>query len=301
MSERPRVSVIIPVLNRADELEASLRSIQEQTYPTDQLEIIVADNGSTDDSVARAESLGARVVIEQQAGPAAARNRGFEASIGDLIAFTDSDCVADPEWIARLVNAFDENDALGCCGGLVADADPETPLERYIADNEVMDSEAFRQSSRFSFPFFMAANVAFTRKAFEQAGGFDTLLSPIAAGEDADLCWRVAWGGHELRYVSEAVVTHRHRATLGGFWRQNVRYGIGTTDLFRKHRERFDCKRFIDWARYGLLPRLCWRACVKGWFLGSDARRNARYDFVGLCAFCVGRLRGSLRNRVLFL
>ncbi|MFQ5576479.1 MAG: glycosyltransferase, partial [Anaerolineae bacterium] len=110
------ISVIVPAYNAAPTLVACLQALNTQTVPRDAYEIIVVDDGSTDDTAAVARRRGARVVTQANAGPAAARNRGVKLAAGDPLLFTDADCIPAPDWIARLSAPFDDPAVAGAKG-----------------------------------------------------------------------------------------------------------------------------------------------------------------------------------------
>ena len=306
MNGAPKVSVIIPVHNRAQDLAECLDSLARQTYPKDKFEVIVVDNDSTDASAQTAHERGATVVAEPRRGAAHARNRGVAyarnrsvaQSGGALVAFTDSDCVAAADWLEKLAEPFTSDETLGFCGGAVEPYSLDTPLQRYIADRGIMSQERFCQKERFSFPFFMTANAMFTRRALEAAGPFDEAVAP---GEDADLCWRAAWAGYRWQYIPQAVVRHKHRPSLAAFARQVRGYGVGSVNLFKKHRERFDCRWYLDQKHYGRMLRAAGRLALKGCFRPQEERLWMLYDVISYWSYALGRVLGSLRNRVLFL
>ena len=109
------VSVVIPVRDDAEALETCLRLLAEQTVAP--LEVIVVDNGSTDDGADRARRAGAMVVVESEPGIAAAASHGYDAAVGDLILRLDADSVPGPDWVARLVAAFEADEELAAVTG----------------------------------------------------------------------------------------------------------------------------------------------------------------------------------------
>src|SRR5690606_7884814 len=130
----PSVSIVLPVPDRAAEIALCLDSLAKQDYPADLVEIIAVDNGSTEDSAEIAQQKGGIVLEETEKGPAHARNRGVRMARGRLIAFVDSDCRAEPQWLRRMVAAVEEGDHIGFCGGKINPEFRHTALDRYIAD-----------------------------------------------------------------------------------------------------------------------------------------------------------------------
>src|SRR5689334_17038360 len=112
----PPVSIVIPVRNESRRIGRCLDALRDQSFPASQYEIIVVDDGSDDDSAAVAAGRGAHVIRQGKKGAAAARNRGIQEAQGDVILFTDADCVADREWVERLSLPLREQAASGAVG-----------------------------------------------------------------------------------------------------------------------------------------------------------------------------------------
>ena len=110
------IAVIIPAYNAARTLAACLQALNAQTVPREVYEIIVVDDGSADDTAQRAVTAGARVIRQENAGAAAAGNRGAEAALGALLLFTDSDCVSAPDWVEAMVATFSDASGAGARG-----------------------------------------------------------------------------------------------------------------------------------------------------------------------------------------
>lgn len=212
-------------------------SLYAVDYPANRYEVIVVDNGSTDETARAAARAGARVVGEAEPNRCRARNLGARVARGRWLAFTDSDCVVDRGWLAALARAEAEG-AEGAgptvMAGEIVSGEPTNAVEAYIAERRWIDNERFlaREPGRRLPPFAATANLAIRRDVFELVGGFDPEMS--TAGEDADWCWRARAAGHETVYVPGARVTHHHRATLRGMLRQAEEYGLGNAELFAR-------------------------------------------------------------------
>jgi len=227
----PFVSVVVPAYNAAKTIAACLESLTAQDYPGDRREIIVVDNNSSDATAAIAARYPVRLIHERgRQSSYAARNRGLEAARGELVAFTDADCVAQPDWLSRLVDGY-EDETVGAFAGRVAAWEPQTVLEQFAERRRQVSNDA---SMACSFlPYAMTANVAYRRQLLEALGGFDALL---ISGGDADLSWRLQLnGGKSIRFNRAAVVHHKHRSSLRSFWRQHWMYGYGTAMLYERY------------------------------------------------------------------
>ncbi len=197
-----RAAVVVTTYNRARYLPELVACLDAQTLPRHQFEVVIVDNGSTDDTA----SLGLTTLrLDANRGPGGGRNAGVAASSAPLVVITDDDCLPTPTWLERLVSAFDEPEVVVAQGRV--DPDPATKDQMGPFDHTI--------SVRGPSPFFETANVAYRRDAFERAGGFDeddAVLHPAsgrAFGEDALLGATVLAGGGRRVFVDDAVVHHR--------------------------------------------------------------------------------------------
>lgn len=204
----PRVSVIVPVRDRATLLEDLLTSLAAQAYRD--FEVIVVDDASTDDSAVVAEHAAARgepvrvVRLLHASGAVSARVAGVREARGEILAFTDSDCRPDHEWLDALVTTIDAG--ADVVQGLTRPARAAGPLERTVA-------------SHGDDGLYATCNVAYRRSAFDAAGGFDPDAQHVLGfrsghrakglgfGEDSLLGWRVRRKGSAV-FEPSAVVAH---------------------------------------------------------------------------------------------
>jgi glycosyltransferase involved in cell wall biosynthesis len=218
---QPLVSVIIPTRNRVRLLEEVIRSLWIQTLPPSAYEIIVIDNCSTDGTPEMMQRLAAeapcRLVyrkLEENRGPAAARNLAAHLAGADILAFTDSDCRAHPEWLARAVAAFQESPKIALVSGAVVDK-PGQPVKFFSLRNGAGPDENY---------MYPACNVFYRRDAFLELGCFDESAyfydirnSPIEC-TDTDFAWKLQGAGYGHRYVPEAIIYHEVARTTPLNW-----------------------------------------------------------------------------------
>ena len=234
----PFVSVIIPVKDRAEELRRCLASVQRVEYPKEALEVLVVDDGSSDDGPAVARSLGACVVSSggRGLGPAAARNRGASAARGEILAFLDSDCVASERWLLEIVGAF-RDPGVAAVGGRVDGMRTSSALDRYEAEMSSLSLGARGRCAQLgSDTFYLpSCNLLVRRSAFMDVGGF---REELHVAEDVDLSWRLRDQGFTIAYVPRGGILHEHRNRLGPFLRRRFDYGTSEGVLGVLHPER---------------------------------------------------------------
>ncbi len=205
----PAVSVIVPTRNRAPYLRELLNALSAQVYPADRFEVIVVDNSSTDgtEEVVHAAANDAvyplRYLRKQDDGPAASRNRGAELATGEILAFTDSDCVPSPYWVRRAVEHLRPGVGV-ICG-------PIRPLP--IGRDEPFFQHQIHPVDRED-GLYATANVFYRRDAFLSVSGFREDLRTYSwgqpvGGDDTDLAWRVKHASYRSAFADDAFVYHQ--------------------------------------------------------------------------------------------
>ena len=217
-------SVVIPTRNRLELLRDALRGLAAQTLPASEFEVVVVDNGSTDGTF---ESLSAESedypyalnVIKNpdcERGPAPARNLGGREAKGPIIAFLDSDCRPDVDWLSAAADVFTQYAALSMATGVI-DFKPE----------QLSDMGFFSRKTVVALeehPTYPTANSFYRRDVFLSHGGFDETLSfPNICGQsveaaDTDLAWRVRDSGGPYQFMPKAVVYHEVQHLPPGEW-----------------------------------------------------------------------------------
>jgi glycosyltransferase involved in cell wall biosynthesis len=242
------VSVVVPVLDMDDTVGACVEALLAQDYPADHYEVVVVDNGSSDRTLDVLRPYPVTVLHEPRRGPASARNRGVDAASGQLVAFTDADCIPTRAWLAALATRFGDA-STNVAAGLSLPLDPgSSAIAAYAARIGQYDSARLLSHPRF--PHAHTANVAFRHSALRAVGGFDP---DFRTGEGADLFHRMRKQGL-LRFTVErrAVVFYRTRADGRALMRQNFHYGRGNAMFRDKHRAEIPRRpgaRLIAWGR----------------------------------------------------
>jgi len=234
LKEAPRVSVVVCSYNAERTMEQCLASLEHLNYPD--YEVIVVNDGSTDRTLEIAERYPyCRIISQPNMGLSVARNVGAEAATGSIVAYTDSDCVADPDWLTYLVTKMVSAD-LAACGGpnfpppedsLVPAAVAVSPggPTHVLLEDEVAEHIA-------------GCNMAFRRDVLLELGGFDPLYR--AAGDDVDICWRFQDAGYTIGFAPAATVWHFRRNTVKAYLSQQRGYGKAEALVYGKHPFRFN-------------------------------------------------------------
>ncbi len=237
----PKVSVVVASYNGGRTLTACLDSLLHLNYPN--YEVVLVDDGSTDDTVRIAAHYPTvRAVHEPNLGLSAARNTGILASMGEIVAFTDSDCRADEDWLYYVVGDLLKTDACGIGGhnfpppednwiaGVVA-VSPGAPAHVMLTDREA--------------EHIPGCNMAFWKWALEAINGFDPIYR--AAGDDVDVCWRLLQRGWKIGFSHAGFVWHYRRNTTGAYLKQQRGYGVAEALLRHKHPEYFNSLGGMRW------------------------------------------------------
>jgi len=227
----PFVSVIVPVYNRAHEIGPCLESLLCLNYPVSRREIIVVDDASTDQTVSVVRGYDVRLLIQSRnLGQSAARNAGVRAAKGEIIAFMDSDCTADPRWLDELLPYFhDPRPAL--VGGYVDDVGGVSRLDRFEAVQSPLNmgaGEILGKGDKSVF-YVPTCNMLVRKALYLQTGGLDEQLR---VGEDVDFCWKLMSEGHRLLYIPKGRVNHRHRNRFPGTFSRRFDYGTSEAVLY---------------------------------------------------------------------
>lgn len=228
-SNLPFVSVIIPVYNDAERLWLCLTALEQQTYPQSCYEVIVIDNGSAVEQNIKplvAQFKQATAIEELTPGSYAARNRGIAIAQGEVIAFTDADCIPAQNWIENGVKTLFSTQNCGLVAGKIElffkDPTQLTLVERY---EKIM---AFQQKEHLQeYCYGSTANVFTFRRVIDHVGKFDASLK-----SNGDFEWgrRVSAAGYVQVYAEEAVIRHPARRSWADLFKRQVRLAGGIYD-----------------------------------------------------------------------
>ena len=250
-SEPPLVSVVVATCRRAERLLRTLRTLAAQTYP--HFEALVVDNCPSEPGAEKAvQALGDprfRHLVEATPGASRARNLGVRAARGEVVACTDDDVDADPDWLGNLAVPFYEDPGIACVTGLILpaslDSEAEQLFEQFGGFAKGYSARTFSGTDTEHGPLYpynaglfgSGASAAFRRDALLAVGGFPVDLGPATTargGEDLDVYLSLLFAGHRLRYEPAAVVRHEHRIGRKALAHQIHSYGIGLSAMVTK-------------------------------------------------------------------
>lgn len=230
---RPRISVIVCTYNGTATLRACLESLGRLRYAD--FEVLLIDDGSTEDIEGMAKEFPqVRYVRQEHAGLSVARNLAASLATGEILAYTDDDCIADEDWLKYLALGFEDPQWVAAGGPnippeprnrteAVVGAAPGAPAHVLLTDREA--------------EHLPGCNLAIRKTALAAMGGFRAQYR--VAGDDVDVCWRLREAGGKLHFVPGAMVWHHRRYTVGAYFRQQRGYGRAEALLMKDHPERF--------------------------------------------------------------
>ena len=237
----PRISVVVCSYNGSRTLRDCLEGVAALDYPD--VDAIVVDDGSTDTVSAIAAEYPVRLIRTANRGLSAARNTGWQAARGEIVAYLDDDARPDPQWLRYLAWSFRTTEHVAIGGPNIAPAGdgwiadcvanaPGGPMHVLVSDTEA--------------EHIPGCNMAFRRTALEAVGGFDPRYR--TAGDDVDLCWRLMDRGGTIGFHPGAMVWHHRRNSVRTYWRQQLGYGRAEALLEQKWPERYNTLGHYAWA-----------------------------------------------------
>ena len=246
-ADGPLISAIVCTRNGSATLRDCLTALGRQSYPNK--EIIVIDDGSTDETpeVARAFPF-VRYLRQEPGGLSVARNFGAREAAGQILAFTDDDCIPEVDWLARLSIALADPLWLAAGGPNIPPL-PRNRTEALVAAAPGAPTHVLLNDEEAEH--LPGCNLAIRKSALLAIGGFRAEFT--TAGDDVDVCWRLREAGGKLRFVPGAMVWHHRRFTMRSYLRQQAGYGAAEALLMRHHSSRF-----------GPLGGARWRGAIYG-------------------------------------
>jgi GT2 family glycosyltransferase len=237
----PSISVVVCSYNGARTIRDTLEGLRDLAYPD--YEVIVVNDGSTDPTPAIAAEYGFRLISTENRGLSNARNTGWEAARGEIVAYIDDDAYPDPHWLHYLGFTFMHTDYVGVGGpniappgdGPIADCvanAPGGPVHVLLSDTEA--------------EHIPGCNMAFRRDALAAIGGFDPRYR--TAGDDVDVCWRLQARGGKIGFHAAAMDWHHRRNSVKTYWKQQQGYGKAEALLEEKWFEKYNAAGHFTWS-----------------------------------------------------
>lgn len=222
------ISIVVPAHNAGRTLERCLRALRAQDIPAESYEIIVVDDGSTDDTAMIAQAASVRLIRIPHQGPAAARNAGLQVARGEIVLFTDADCEPIPHWARSLMEALREPDVVGAKGTYLTRQ--RELIARFV---QVEYEERYaRMAGRERIDFVDTYSAGYRREIVLANGGFDTTFREPTV-EDQELSFRLASKGYRLVFVPQAQVYHQHVTSILAYIRRKFRIGYWKALMLR--------------------------------------------------------------------
>jgi GT2 family glycosyltransferase len=236
----PAISVVVCSYNGSRTIRQTLEALAKLEYP--KFETIVVDDGSSDETSKIAKEFDVLLIRQSNSGLSAARNTGWRAAKGEIVAYLDDDAAPDQHWLLYLASAFMASNDAGVGGpnisfqsdGFIAhcvDHSPGNPSHVLVTDRIA--------------EHLPGCNMAFRRACLQAIGGFDPTFR--IAGDDVDLCWRLQQRGWTLGFHPGAMVWHHRRAAVRTYWSQQLNYGRAEAMLERKWPEKYNAVGHLRW------------------------------------------------------
>jgi glycosyltransferase involved in cell wall biosynthesis len=282
------ISVIVPCRNAAPFVGRLLLSLVGQ-QTTQRTEIIFVDNGSTDGSRSIAEGVSGLIPLriveaKERANASYARNVGVRCAKGDRLLFVDADDEVAPGYVEAMARALESHSFV------TSRVDSCELNEEWVREAHGPHWQADGLTTFFGYLPGAGVNIALRRDLFEAIGGFP---EDFAASQDLVFSWRAQGAGARIEFVRDALYYYRYRHTLGGLFRQSRTWGTSNVLLFSLYRDHGMPSRSVATALRE------WSAVLRGLLRARTKGQLA--PFVVRLGYCVGRVSGSVRYRVLYL
>jgi len=237
-----RLTVVVPTYNRTDLLARCLRGLLDQSAAPGDYEIVVVDDGSTEDTATVVRAVGApedrlRFLRQENKGPAAARNLGVQNARGDIVLFTGDDCLPDKRLVEEHLRAHDEAGDIGVVGLVTWHPEAEiTPFMAFLESGPQFGFGKIADPNDVSIWHFYTANCSIRRHRLDEVGGFDEDFKH-AAFEDMELAYRMKQRGLRIVYRPSARTYHYHPTTFEQHLARQRVVGMSAALFYRKHPE----------------------------------------------------------------
>lgn len=226
---KAKISVVIPAFNAGQTISQTIEALERQTYPRELFEIIVVDDGSTDNTAEIIRQYNVKCIYQEKSGPAKARNTGWRQARSEFIYFTDADCIPQSTWIAELADDY-STDKIGAVGGSYGIANSRSLVADCIYQEIIERHNKMEKYVRALGSY----NLSVRRNVLEEVGGFNEEYK-MASAEDNDLSYKILKKGYLLFFDNNAKVAHYHPQSLSRYLRTQFWHGFWRVKLYRDH------------------------------------------------------------------
>jgi glycosyltransferase involved in cell wall biosynthesis len=230
---KPEFSIVVPAYNESQTIEGCVKSLLDQTMRPESYEVLVVDDGSTDDTARIVKGYPVRYYFQANQGAASARNLGAAYARGDIILFTDADCEVSRNWIEEMVKPFTDREIAGVKG--FYRTSQKALMARFV-QKEYEAKYRYLLKSKY-IDFVDTYSAAYRKEIFLKSGGFDTQFR-TASAEDCDLSYRLSLQGHKMVANTRAVVGHMHPDSLKSYLKTKFRNASWRVLSYRKNRQK---------------------------------------------------------------
>jgi len=226
----PKASIIVPAYNAETTLVECINSLLALDYPAEHVELIFINNASTDGTadILNQYSSAIRILSEKKRGAAAARNKGLLHAKGEIVAFTDADCVVESDWLRKIAPPLHDS-SIGVVGGRILAKRPCNKTEEF--GETVHDHD--RAINEFTPPYAITMNWSSRLSVLKRVGMFDERLR---RAQDVDLSWRILQIGYKLMFEPQAIVYHRNESNILALFREGYVHGYHSPRIHEKHK-----------------------------------------------------------------
>jgi cellulose synthase/poly-beta-1,6-N-acetylglucosamine synthase-like glycosyltransferase len=228
------ISVIIPAYNAEKTITSTIKALLNQNYPKNKYETIVVDDGSVDKTFKIVSKFPVKLIKLKHKGPANARNIGAKKSRGNIILFTDADCIPDKNWIKNMVEPFKDKKIVGV-SGTYKTLNSDKFMARFSGYEIEHRHEKMKKQKYIDFIGTFSAG--YRRNVFLKFKGFDTRFK-TSSGEDPELSYRISKTGLKMIFQKNAIVKHPHPDNLWKYLKQKFYRAFWRNLMYSKHKDK---------------------------------------------------------------
>jgi len=291
-------SVIVPSYNRKEEIRELLESLRQLDFPRDRVEVIIADDGSTDNTAELVESFREKFPFplkfyhQQNKGPGAARNMGMQKATGDFFIFVDSDCTVPSHWLKQIDLELHKHqaDAFGGPDSFREDFPPLLKAINYSMTSFITTGGLRGHKGKKLAKYYPRSfNMGLSRKLQKKIGGFGSLRH----GQDIEFSNRIIKSGAKVIYVGEAPAFHKRRTSIRKFFRQVFNWGVARINLYKIDRSMLELLHAAP-----ALATLLLFLLILGSILSSQFWQISRWLFIfGLCVLIFSGIHAVIQYK----